>query len=77
MYVSNPPPPRFILQVYFSFFNVEIVHLFTSAFVVVYSSNPHPFGFTSISKRSPLETLKFISTTLINKDKKVTLIIVD
>ena len=37
----------------------------------------HPFRFTSISKHLPLDTLKFLVTTLRNHDKKVALIWVD
>ena len=33
-----------------------------------------PFGFPSRSKRPPLDILKFLVTTLINKDKKVAFI---
>ena len=69
--------PGFMLQIYFSFFNVEIIRGFTSNFVAICFANSHPFGFPSRSKRPPLGTLQFLLTTLRNHDKKVSLIRVD
>ena len=40
-------------------------------------SSSYPFGFTSRSKRPPLDILKFIITTLRNQDKKFAFIRVD
>ena len=41
------------------------------------SANSYPFGFTSRSKRPPIDILKFIVTTWSNHDKKVSFIWVD
>ena len=69
--------PGFMLQMDFSFFNVESIREFTSTFVAIYSATSYPFGFISRRKRPPIDVLKFIVTTLKNQDKKVTLIRVD
>ena len=74
--VSNPPP-GFMLQMEFAFFNVESIHVFISTFVAICSDTSHPFGLPSRSKRPPLDILKFIVTTLRNQDKKVAFIRVD
>ena len=60
----STPPPGFMLQMDFLFFNFESIHGFTSTFVAIYSATSYPFGFPSISKRPPLEIL-------LNQDKKV------
>ena len=65
---------RFMFQMYFAFFNVEIIRGFTSTFVAIYSATSLPFGFPSRRKRPPLEILKFILTLLINRDNKVAFI---
>ena len=42
--------------------------------MVICSDISYPFGLPSRSKRPPLDTLKIIINTLINQDKKVSLI---
>ena len=69
--------PGFMLQMDFSFFNVESIRGFTSTFVAICSANSHPFGLPSITKRPPLEILNFLFTTLRNQYKKVAFIQVD
>ena len=76
MDVSNSPP-GFMLQIDFTFFNIESIHGFTSNFVDIYFATSHPFGFTSRNNRSPLDILKFLVTTLINQYRKVVFIRVD
>ena len=71
--VSNPPP-GFMLQINFVFFNVERTCEFTSTFVAICSATSHPFVFPSRSNRTPLDILKFLVTKLRNQDKKVALI---
>ena len=66
-----PPPPGFMLQLGFIFFNVEIIHGFTLTFVAICSDTSYPFGFTYRIKLTPLDILKLLVTTLRNKDKKV------
>ena len=61
----------------FAFFNVESIRGFTSTFVAICSATSYPFGFPSRSKRPPLDILRFLVTTLRNKDKKVAFIRVD
>ena len=68
--------PYFMNQMDFSFFNVEIINLFTSTFVEMCLSTSQPFEFPSIGKNPTLETMEFIVTKLINNDKKVLLITV-
>ena len=60
-----------MLQMYFAFFNVEIIRGFTSIFLAIWSATSYPFGFPSRSKHSPLDILKFPVTTFRNQDKKV------
>ena len=60
-----------MLQLGVIFFNVEIIHGFTVTFVAICSDTSYPFGFTYIIKLTPLEILKFLVTTVRNKDKKV------
>ena len=60
-----------------AFINVESIRGFTSTFVAICSANSYPFVFPSRSKRPPLDILKFLVTTLRNKDKKVAFIRVD
>ena len=69
--------PDFMLQMDFSFFNVESIRWFTLNFVAIYSATSRPFIFPSRIKILPLDTLKFIFTTLKNQDKKVVFIRVD
>ena len=66
-----------MLQMDFSFFNVESIRGFTSTFVAICSTILYPFEFPSRSKRTPLDILKFLVTTLRNKDKKFEFIRVD
>ena len=66
-----------MLQIDFAFFNVESIRGFTSTFVNICSDTSHPFGFPYRSKRTPLDILKFLVTTLRNQDKKVALTRVD
>ena len=66
-----------MLQIVFSFFNVEIIRGFTSTFVAICSATSYLFEFPYRSKRSPLETLKFLVTKFMNQDKKVAFIQVD
>ena len=66
--------PGFMLQIYFSFFNVESIRGFALTFVVICSANPLPFLFTSRRKCPPFDILKFFGATLINQDKKVAFI---
>ena len=66
-----------MLQVDFSFFNVESILGFASTFVALCSTTSYPFGFTSRIKRPHLDILKSVVTTLSNKDNKVSLIRVD
>ena len=69
----SKPPPGFMLQIDFSFFNVERICGFTSTFVDICSATSYPFGLPSISKRPPIDILKFLVATLRNQDKKVAL----
>ena len=69
--------PGFILQMDFSFFNVESIHGFTSTFVTICSATSYPFGFLSRRKRPSLDILRFLVTTLKNQDKKFVFIWVD
>ena len=66
-----------MLQIYFSFINVESIRGFTSIFVAIFSSTSCPFGFPDRSKRPHLDILKFIATTLINQYNKVSFVKVD
>ena len=70
-------PPGFMLQMDFSFYNVEIIHGFTSTFVAVCSATSYPFGFTSRSKRPSLDITKLLVTTSSNQDKKVAFVRVE
>ena len=69
--------PGFMLQMDFLFFNVESIRGFNSTFVTLCSTTSYPFGLPSRRKRPPLDTLKFLFTTLRNQDKKVSFTIVD
>ena len=59
------------------FFNVESICGFTSTFVTICSATSHPFVFSSRIKCPNLDILKFIVTTLVNQNKKVSFIQVD
>ena len=67
----------FMLQMYFSFFNVESLHGFSSTFVAICSATSYSFVFLSRSKHPPLDILKFLVATLKYQYKKVTFIRVD
>ena len=69
--------PGFMLQMYFSFFNVESIRGFTSSFVAIFSATAYPCGFPSRIKHTPLDILKFLVTTLRNQDMTVAFIRVD
>ena len=69
--------PGFMLQMIFLFFNSESICGFTSTFVVISSDTSYPFGFPPRSKFPPLDILKFLVPTLINKDKKYAFVRVD
>ena len=53
-----------MLQIYFAFINVEIIHGFTSTFVALCSDTSYPFVFPS----------EDLVTTLRNQDNKVAFI---
>ena len=67
----------FMLQMDFVFFNVEIIHDFTSTFVAICSATLYPFVFLYRSKWPTLDILKFLVNTLMNQDNKFALIQVD
>ena len=69
--------PGFMLQMDFSFFNVESICGFTSTVVAICSATSYPFGFPSIIKRPPLDILKILVATLRNQYDKVAFIRVD
>ena len=69
--------PGFMLQMNFSFFYVESIHVFTSTFVAILSATSYTFGLPSRSKRPPLDILEFLVATLRNQDKKFAFIRVD
>ena len=66
-----------MLQMYFSFFNVEIIREFTSNFVALCSATSYPFVFPSRIKLPPLDIIKSLVDTFSNQDKKVVSITVD
>ena len=59
IYVSKFPP-GFMLQMYFEFFDVEIIRVFTSTFVDICSAKLYPFVFTFRRKCPPLDILKIL-----------------
>ena len=59
-----------MIQIYISFFNVEIIRGFTSTSVVICSATSYPFGFSSRSKRLYFDILKRLVSVLRNQDKK-------
>ena len=65
---------RFMLQMYFSFFNVEIICGFTSNVLAVYFDTSYPYGFPSRITCLPIDKIKFLVNTLINQDKKVSFV---
>ena len=66
--------PRFMLQMYFLFFNVESISGFTSNFVDVCSTTSYTFVLKSRSKFPTLNIFKLIVTTFINQNNKVSFI---
>ena len=48
---------RFMLQIYFAFFNVEIIRGFTSNFLAMCYSSPYQFEFPSREKRTSNDIL--------------------
>ena len=66
-----------MLQMDFTFLNVESIHGFTSFFVAIFSAISYIFGFPPRSKRPTIDILKLLVTTLSNQDKKVSFIRVD
>ena len=67
----------YMLQMYFSLFNVESIHRFTSTFVDIFSAPSWTFGFPSRIKFIPLDILKLLVATLRNQYNKVALVQVD
>ena len=67
-------PTEFMIQMNFSFLNVESIHVFTSTFKDIRYATSHPFGFLPRIKLPPLDILKFIVTISRNKDNKVSFI---
>ena len=60
-----------MLQMDFAFFNVEIIRGFTSTVVAICSTTSYHFVFLSRSKFPPLDSLKYLFSTLRKQDKKV------
>ena len=75
--MSTTFPNGFMLHMDFLFFSVESIRGFTSTFVNICSDTSYHFGFSSRSKLAPIDTTKFIVTTLSNQDKKFAFIQVD
>ena len=69
--------PGFMIQIYFSFFNVVSIYRFISNIVAVCYDTSQPFGFPFICKHMLLDILKLLFTTLSNQDKKASFIQVD
>ena len=67
-------PPGFMLQMDFSFFNVEKIRGFTSTFVDICSATSYPFGFPPRRKRAPFDIFRKIVIKLSNQDEKVAFI---
>ena len=60
--------PGIMLQVNFTFLDVEIICGFTLTFLDIYSYSSYPCGSPLRSKRLPLDELKFIFGTFSNQD---------
>ena len=76
--VSTPSPfLGFMINMDFTFFNVESICGLTWTFVDICSNTSQPFIFPSRRKLPPLEILKFLVNTLRNQDKKFAFILVD
>ena len=69
--------PRFILQMYFAFFNVDCIHGFNSTFLAICSDTSYPVGFPSRIKILPLDVLSFIVVKFRNQERKVVFILVN
>ena len=63
--------PGFMLQTDFDFFNVEIIYVFASNFVDIYSSTLYPFGFPPRRKKPHMDTLSFLVSMFMNQSRKV------
>ena len=63
--------PGLMLQIDFSFFNVESIRGFTSTSEAIYSATSYPLGFPPRSKLPPLDILKNIAITMMNRTKNV------
>ena len=61
----------------FSFFIVEIILGFISAFVAIFYATLYPFDFTYIIKLSPLYIINVLVNTFRNQDKKLIFIRLD
>ena len=66
----SKPPSGFMLQIDFTFFNVERIRVFNSNFVAICYDTSYQLGLTYRSNRLPIGTIKFIVTKLRNYDKK-------
>ena len=66
-----------MLQINFSFFNVESIREFNSNFVAIYSATSYTFGFPSIIKRYTLDIIKLLVNILSNQNNKFELMQVD
>ena len=66
-----------MLQMDFSFFNVESIRGFTSTFVDICSATSYPFGFVSRITFPPLDFLKLLVNALSNQDNTFAFIQVD
>ena len=60
-------PPRFIIQMDFVCFNIEIFCGFISTVMAICSDTSHPFGFPYMIKWTPLDIFKLLFTTLRNQ----------
>ena len=69
--------PGLMLQIDFSFFNVESIRGFTSTSEAIYSATSYPLGFPPRSKLPPLDILKNIAITMMNQDEKCLFVRVD
>ena len=65
---------RFMLNIHFAFFNVEIIRGFILTFVAICSSTSYPCGLTPGRKHLPLEIIKWLVTKFRNQDHKVVFI---
>ena len=66
--------PGFVLQMNFSFSNVESIRGFTLTFVDMCSATSYLFGFPSIIKWTTIDILKLLATISKNQEKTVAFI---